>query len=703
MNIQSSLLAMFTTIILLSSCAPDTDSLLKPKFSTNYLVPLAFGTLDVYDIVENDSVIVITADQSLSIIEDRPLFELKLDSLVSLDSVRFTINSGFSKISLNSVVRGIEYSLGEAVSNSPTAATYNSQHGTTPYFYLGVATETETPDRLINIGNIDSVVFATGQLIVSAISAMDIDVATPELRFYDKGGVKLLSSFPLTALAVMGTAVDTIALNGALLHGDVVARIAFTSAPVASAGAAADTSQSLNYTFMFRELIPQSGQFEIPTQTVETNFSGGVVGLLPDIRLADMTFIDGRINVKMNNNFDFKINSVLNIPSIINGASILGYNQDGRSNSSRDVALAGNRIDFTGPNSDTVNLFYGTAIVTIPTNTARVPYNKVGTSLDIEFSFKSPELDRAKGNFGTRTISGVEVNEVFNALIYERIKGGDIEFETAQVQFKITSTAGLNGSLDYESKSKNGVNGNEVVLNPTPKQVILPALENPLRNNPANDDGKLDQNNSNVLEYISNTPITFESDYTFIMNPNNDPNDLEQFLYPSSSITGNMIFNVPIAVKFNDFTFSDTINADLTALPSGDSSITSDFGEFKFKRGILTFRFINGFGYDFKFRIVSVDEGGNQLDTLINAETNGFVMAAELDENDKVSKNIKTEVQFVVNEEEYELLTQTKKFYVDIILDNDTYKRHIKIYSGYEIDIRIILDASFDIQVDTNL
>lgn len=182
-------------------------------------------------------------------------------------------------------------------------------------------------------------------------------------------------------------------------------------------------------------------------------------------------------------------------------------------------------------------------------------------------------------NFEFNFVRGYLGNSVFDVPadsipidFFKRWQGGDVHFEEPRMTVELYNSFGvpvraiskvadvisLNGKrLSMISPLQNGIDINYPSLNEigqTKKTTIT-----------------FDKSNSNFADIISSNPVRMEYDIDGLTNP--DPNvKTIGFLTDSSRFNFQVYVDIPLTVKAKNFTFSDTVDVDLSGYESVQSA-----------------------------------------------------------------------------------------------------------------------------------
>ena len=167
-----------------------------------------------------------------------------------------------------------------------------------------------------------------------------------------------------------------------------------------------------------------------------------------------------------------------------------------------------------------------------------------------------------------------------------------------------------------------------------------------------------------------------------LANANTDPTS---FIYPESKLKVSMDLVMPLDISFNKLKLKDTFN-----LNSGKlvyyATTGMDSSNSTFESGVLYFRNLNGFPFDFNFSAKLLDADKNLV---IDLFSNIFIKAADVNSSEVVSSPVQTLFSMPITSEMYYNLKKTKFIEVVYQIDNQTNPKNYKIYNTYNLDFKV--------------
>ena len=682
--------------LLLSSCFQPDKDLLEPVIINHDLIPVAHGRIDGLGLFSQSlDIISIDPDNAtLSIKDNIELFSIRSSEVVQITNGNLDLNLNLNPIPLADRDTTYISSFGKLIENAPESNVIYTQDDlcdqTVPISsVIAPILTTETNSFKFSADNITKVKYNSGKLVAEFISDLDINLIDIKLNHYDNDNTTLLSTFPLTqTLDSKATLMEEVALDGKLLSGNGFFRLEFASDGSGANQVCVDTNQNIIIALSFEEAKVDSGEFAFPDVTQTHPYSIALKDIGSSNRLVKASFTSGELKFKatstlkaessINFNYDF-------VPQIPNKAFKLAPSTVSITYSD---SLNGAEFDFSGLSGNKTNRAEGEITISIEATNEHIQFNTKQPSFLFTNQLLDFQVNRLQGNFGEINRVGFDTKPMLNGEFYERITNGDVTIKGGLATFNIMNTFGMDGALDFDSKSINGFNGNVVSFNPSAYSVLA-ATENPLENNPGNLKN-IDNTNSNIDEYFSNIPKRFDTDYSLVINRNNDTLDTDQFLYAESEIVGVLQTNLPLNLNFKNFSLFDTTKFDINAIPDNGFFLPKQ-REVSISGAFLNLETMNKFPFDISATIIMLDQDNEIIDTLI---ADYLVISADVDADGYVSKTRSQSSQIIVTDSLTEDLANTRDFLLEIKL-NQPDGKHREIRSDYFFDFSFILDHTY--------
>jgi hypothetical protein len=197
----------------------------------------------------------------------------------------------------------------------------------------------------------------------------------------------------------------------------------------------------------------------------------------------------------------------------------------------------------------------------------------------------------------------------------------------------------------------------------------------------------LTTSNSNIKPMMENLPNKFGYSLQIITNPLGNVSGSNDFIYADKLLKATMSMEIPLSLIATNLTLEDTL----------DLNIQGNEGSQNIHSGTLTLYAKNGFPFDASIQLYMLDENNNVSDSLYT--TTNTISQALLNSNLRVIAKKPTKLVTPVSESKMKLLYNTKKVKLKVKFNTASQSQYIKIYSDYSIDIQLIGDINYTIQL----
>ncbi len=351
--------------------------------------------------------------------------------------------------------------------------------------------------------------------------------------------------------------------------------------------------------------------------------------------------------------------------------------------------LSGYVIDLTGVANNRVNTIYTSIIATI-NPAAAGPVTVLNTdSLIIENKFFDLIPYYAKGYFGNNTFNiGPETS---NFDLFKRIVDGTLQLEDVNFTLKLENYIGLDARVYINNLSSiNTRTGTTINLSNS-------MIGAPININRAAESGTtvfptyasfpLTTSNSNIKSMIENLPDKFGYQIQMITNPLGNISGSNDFVYYDKLLNAKMNMEIPLSLVASNLTLLDTVNF----------NISNGGGTNNIRSGSLTLFANNGFPFDASMQMyllndqnVVTDSIFGYVNTIDEAPINGAYRAT--------GKKL-TKIVVPLSEQKVSKLYNTKKAIMKIKFNTSAQPNYIKIYSDYKIDVKVVGDFNYTVQI----
>lgn len=448
-----------------------------------------------------------------------------------------------------------------------------------------------------------------------------------------------------------------------------------------------DTTLSQIYTIPFPVTFNQ-GQVVVNNSQSETTYN------LQGVQLRSTTVKSGFVHYQIKSLIKEVTNFVYSIPSAkLNGVPFsINVSVPAAVGSTPGVYdqtydLSGYVFDLTGIYHNKVNTLYTSFTASVSPLGQPVLVNNTD-SLIVTNTFYDIIPYYAKGYFGQNTFN---VGPSFtNFTLFDRIVDGTLQLEDVNFNLKIENPIGLDARIYFNNLSSvNTRTGNTINLSNS-------IIGIPININRAAESGgtvfptyanfPLTVNNSNIKQMIENLPDKFGYSMQIIANPLENVSSSNDFIYSDKLMKANLDIEIPLSLVASNLTLVDTL--DLNISNPDDQSV---------KSGTLTLIADNGFPFDASLQIYLLNEVNSVVDSVF-ANAN-IIDEAPINSDLRVIRKKQTRIALPLSESKMNLLYHTKKLKLKVKFNTSAQPQYIKIYSEYSIDVKLVGDFNYTIQL----
>lgn len=351
--------------------------------------------------------------------------------------------------------------------------------------------------------------------------------------------------------------------------------------------------------------------------------------------------------------------------------------------------LTGYTIDLTGPAGTQINTIYTGLTAQVSGSALDTVLVTPADSLIIDNTFFDIIPYYAKGYFGNNTYNVGPSTSDFT--LFDRIVDGTILLEDVDFNFNIENPIGMDARLYVNNISSintrtgttinlaNSIIGNPININRAAESggVVYPAYAN----------FPLNTTNSNIKPMIENLPNKFGYSMQIITNPLGNISGSNDFIYSDRLLKASLDMEIPLSLVANNLTLADTL-----ALNISQTDGTQNIHD-----GTITLFANNGFPFDAKLQMYLLD-GNNAVTDSIFGYANTIVEAPINSALRVIGKKL-TKITLPISESKMDLLYATKKVVLRVKFNTSAQPQYIKIYSEYSIDVRLVGDFNYTIQL----
>ena len=342
--------------------------------------------------------------------------------------------------------------------------------------------------------------------------------------------------------------------------------------------------------------------------------------------------------------------------------------------------LAGYTVDLT-VNGDSVNLFPQHLIGNLK-YTGELVEIDTADFVDVYYGLESIVPDYIEGYIGRDTFRFTEAIafDVFNS-----IQSGSIDLANPKVSLTFLNSIGVDGELTInQARAKNTRKSTSVDLSSSELDgavnIIGPRLPNVGQT--VGTTIKLDKNNSNVRDFLNVMPDTISFDLDVIANKNGVPWVHDNFAFYDSKIQALLDVEVPLHGIADMLALSDTLDLDMAEVNISD----------QIQQGEMKLFLENTFPMEAAVQIYFLDVDGDVIDSLFT-DAPGVVPAGTMDGDGVVDTPGKIELNsFFTNSRFFSFKNHVKKAIAKFTLSTKPNGTHVKLYTTYGIDFKLVGD-----------
>lgn len=602
---------LFCCFWLINSC-----KLQEPSWDTQLLTPLVKSSLSIHNILDSD---LYKTDSShlVNLVFSKSLYDLSIDSLINFTDTSARKTFKIDSLSLYSTTVEYPITLGAIARNA----------GSTGQLILFLQGSTQVIPAIpaissgaINI-NADTL-FTTmslrdGKLDVRLFNGLPIDITDVkfELKNEARGDVVVTGLFPL--IAVNSEVSQTFDLAGKTVEGKLIAQLISLSSP-GSKGVPVliDTANSIKASLKVYDLHPITATAIWPKQNLINSAYYFQLKNLP-VELKETRIKSGKARIILYSTLQDSVRFSYSLPGAIkNGVPLKAFKvldpapPGGSSRFIRDEDLSGYTWDLSGQNQDSFNLAFNEVIGSVDSTGVMKTFS-VNDSIYIELGFLDLRPEYARGYLRDTTLFAGP--SLINLDFFNRIKSGKLLLDQASLSIDFENKVGVDLEFKLnEFNSLNKKNNQSIALSSSEinKPIFIPRATDQNGQLPINASYtsiKLDENNSNLTDFINNLPDQISYALQLKANPLGNVSNHRDFIYENEFMNLNMNLELPLILKSQGLTICDTLEMDLK---KGDLS--------GIQSGNLHTFFNNGFPFDIKAQLFVLDQNSVIIDTLLD-------------------------------------------------------------------------------------
>lgn len=408
---------------------------------------------------------------------------------------------------------------------------------------------------------------------------------------------------------------------------------------------------------------------------------------LPAAELREIEVKSGRVSFEIRNYMNGQLKVLYNLPGVTKdgvGLTLSSIAPAGTGENPNvqtgEISLDDYHFDLGGLSGFAFNTLAATMLVQVDP-AAPVPAEIFGDdSVTIAITFHEPVVRYARGYFGQHVY---ELSDTINFGSFGAISGGQLDIGAIDFSIDIDNYVGADAQITLnEIRAIHSFTGASLVL----ASDAIPDVINVTRAldingwvQPTYNSMALDEQNSNIDEFIEIIPNALGLDVSVVVNPLGDISAGNDFIYPDQPLSAVIRADLPLCLSASGLTISDTLEISNAEAPPAS--------------GVLKIYVENGFPFGGVLNLAIVDKSGTILAELAadQALGSGLFQAGS---NEVISVNSIIEVE--LNAEDTQWLQSANRLLVKVEFGTDQ-GEVVKITPQHFLDIRVVADVTAEV------
>ena len=659
---KKSLLVLLIAFIF--SCQHEIE---RPNWDVDLIIPIAHTKMNIDNII-SDSSISVSEDASgfISLVLQEEFLNVNFDTLIKIDAIADEQTHTLDSASFEDVVISDTATIGETINEIPGLS-----------FLLPDGTTATIPD-IPNIAQNDTInidaseYFETmtlykGNLIVDIKNNFPTDISNILLKLVNASNQTTIADFSFPLIQSGSNAIDSVFIGGQTIDENIFAILINMDINASNGSVLIDYSDAIITTINISDIGITEATAIFPEQQLTEKLKEHSFDL-GEAQITEIGIKEGTVKINVISTLP-NGKMVYNIPSLTkNGIPFTSGDMIVPEATDNELTtfsfdFKGYVLDLTGQEDrlggDTVNTIYTEAYTFIDYTGTVEEINQSDSFYSfIEFDLTT---EYAKGYIGQDTINFGP--EIINTDIFNVIESGDIDLKEASMNININNYIGADAIMMINNLS--AINGNteiSAMIDGSSYDIQRASLTSNNSIIPTNT-----QINIDADEIIEILPNKINTSATFYVNPNGS-SSLQDFIYPSQSINGQINLEIPLNLIANNLAIIDTTNM---TLPNEE--------EYEIDKIFLTIN--NGFPFDAEIKLILLDENNLIIDTLLQ---NTSIVSAITDDNNIVIENSTSSIEI-----DYINFENIKKIITHSNFSTASNNEYIKLYSSYNLEVTL--------------
>lgn len=351
---------------------------------------------------------------------------------------------------------------------------------------------------------------------------------------------------------------------------------------------------------------------------------------------------------------------------------------------SGELDLSGYEMNLTGQSGFMSNRIYTHLSITTSAN-APTPAQVYGQdSVVVELKFVNPVVEYAKGYFGEHLYALNQTVDFTNGF---NMPSGILNIDQATMGLNITNSVGMDAQISFQTISGTNIQNNSstnLSHSPLFQTInITRAHDNNGSVQSTSNNFSLNNNNSNIDEFIENLPDILSIQANININPLGNVTDGNDFIYTTNTLKAILNMDVPLRVGMQNITFADTLSI------TSDLNINAD--------GQLMLYVKNTFPFSAACDVSLIDENNHTSNILLQ---NGFIDYAFETSTPGITTPVESVIAIPVTVDALNNVNAQHRIVVRIKLNTPTENEHYGLYKNYYMDFKIVADGKLEVSYE---
>lgn len=676
---------------------------LKPKdglnWDQNLVAPILQSRVGLDDALSDSSVTQVNPDNSITVVFRDTVVDLALSDYLVVPDTSFGAKVTLDSISLSTDTLEQDITLGQIArqlidQGNLFGNTILNSHGSNLGF-LPPLDDLSSDDVAIDASQFfDEADLISGWMVVEIDNRLPVDINS--VTFHLRNDGVLLDTLVRKTIAPIPK--NQFRSDSAdLANQTVESQMAGQLEDIDIAGGfnvPIDTNDFLRLRVIVRDLGASRATAVFPAQTVLDDDSRINYQFDNDLQITRIRVKSGELRINAISTIQDTIAFTYSLPTaLLNGQPVVVVDRlepdtiTGIAEANVLFQLADYYIDMT-LNGDSINLFpyklVGDLLYSGRKNTM-----DLSDSIDVFYGLFDIKPAYIEGYLGQETFSFAES---INLDFFNSILGGTLDLTAPKVELTVANSIGVDGELRInQMEAKNTRTGENVTLSgsiiSTPTEVRGPKLPNV--GQVVTTKLNLNENNSNVQQFVSLLPDQLDFDLEVLVNKNGNPALRDNFATDESRISAFLDLEVPLEGIANELVLQDTVALSISELTL-PASVTD---------GTLKLVLENNFPFEAGVQVFFYDQGGAVFDSLF---TDGMrtIPAGTVDADGFVDNPGTATLAATINQARLDdLRVLGKEAVIRFKMTTKPDGQAVKLYTTYGIDFHLVGDFRYSVDL----